>query len=374
MSQQVKHRESDSVPMNGNTSLNMVQGSLLGGAIGDALGAPIEFLSLESIQESFGPNGLEDFAPAYGRIGAITDDTQMTLFTAEGLLRAFVRARTRGICNVSSVVMRAYRRWLETQEKSFNERDTSAPGWLYHIEPLWSQRAPGTTCISALRAPRSGDDQAVDNDRKGAGGIMRIGPVAMMYAGIDDAADDVFELAMQCARMTHGHPSGYLAAGAFAVILHALLCRKSLGHGITLATEYLITSNGGDESLSAMQLAQKLAQDGVEAKAALARIGEAWVAEEALGVSIYCALTAPDFSSGVLSAVNHDGDSDTTGLLVGQLLGAQFGLGGIPSYWIDAVELKDEILKIAQDLTEHHQWEDDEGMVEYSKVRQYPGM
>jgi ADP-ribosylglycohydrolase len=62
-----------------------IRGSLLGGAVGDALGAPIEFDSLRKIQRRFGPHGVAGFEPAYGLRGAITDDTQMTLFTAEGL-------------------------------------------------------------------------------------------------------------------------------------------------------------------------------------------------------------------------------------------------------------------------------------------------
>src|ERR1051325_7460020 len=92
-----------------------VRGALLGGAIGDALGAPVEFMSWEKIQTRFGPAGILDFSPAYGRIGAITDDTQMTLFTAEGLMRAFIREQLKGICSVTSVVSHAYLRWLLTQ-------------------------------------------------------------------------------------------------------------------------------------------------------------------------------------------------------------------------------------------------------------------
>jgi hypothetical protein len=72
---------------------------LLGGAVGDALGAPVEFLSLAQIRSHFGSAGIRDFAEAYGRVGAITDDTQMTLFTAEGLLRATVRGHERGGCH-----------------------------------------------------------------------------------------------------------------------------------------------------------------------------------------------------------------------------------------------------------------------------------
>lgn len=68
--------------------LNRATGCLLAGAAGDALGAPVEFINRAEILRQFGPNGISDYAPAYGGHGRITDDTQMTLFTAEGLLRA----------------------------------------------------------------------------------------------------------------------------------------------------------------------------------------------------------------------------------------------------------------------------------------------
>ena len=60
--------------------IDRTAGCLLGGALGDALGASVEFLALDAICAAYGPRGIEDFAPAYGRLGAITDDTQMTLF------------------------------------------------------------------------------------------------------------------------------------------------------------------------------------------------------------------------------------------------------------------------------------------------------
>jgi len=86
--------------MTEKTVLDRIRGTLLGGAVGDALGAGIEFLGLAEIRQRFGPTGLKDYVPAYGRRGAITDDTQMSLFTAEGLIRAWVRMQERGICSV----------------------------------------------------------------------------------------------------------------------------------------------------------------------------------------------------------------------------------------------------------------------------------
>ena len=92
------------------------RGCVLGGAVGDALGAPVEFMSLAEIQSRHGAEGIRDFAPAFGRVGSITDDTQMTLFTAEGLLRAWVRFALRGIGPAfDSVTANAYLRWLRTQ-------------------------------------------------------------------------------------------------------------------------------------------------------------------------------------------------------------------------------------------------------------------
>lgn len=91
------------------------RGCLLGGAVGDALGAPVEFMSIDQIHYRFGPGGIRDFAPAYGLVGAITKYTQMTLFTAEGLIRAAVREALRGACHPPTVIHRAYVRWLTTQ-------------------------------------------------------------------------------------------------------------------------------------------------------------------------------------------------------------------------------------------------------------------
>lgn len=95
--------------------LDRALGCLLGGAVGDALGAPIEFLSTDEIRARWGPEGLTNFEPHRGRRGSITDDTQMTFFTAEGLIRGAVRGRERGVSSLPSVVHHAYLRWLHTQ-------------------------------------------------------------------------------------------------------------------------------------------------------------------------------------------------------------------------------------------------------------------
>lgn len=117
-------------------------GCLLGGAIGDALGAPVEFLSWREIERGFGPNGIRTFASAYGGTGRITDDTQMTLFTAEGLIRAEHHVADRGLVSVDAVLHRAYLRWLYTQVRDSRdvpwdpEIGEDISGWLIKQEFL----------------------------------------------------------------------------------------------------------------------------------------------------------------------------------------------------------------------------------------------
>ena len=102
-------------------------GCLLGGAVGDALGAPVEFMKRTEILRRFGPNGITQYAPAYGGLGTITDDTQMTLFTAEGLIRGWVRGCFKGITTYSGVTAHAYLRWLRPKASARAATSTSVP-------------------------------------------------------------------------------------------------------------------------------------------------------------------------------------------------------------------------------------------------------
>ena len=349
-----------------------LRGSLLAGAVGDALGAPVEFMRLQEIQRAFGSDGIADYAPYHGRLGAITDDTQMTLFTAEGLLRAYVRDMLRGMCSVSSVVSHAYLRWLKTQGiKPHVEIDETS--WLLGIPGLHSRRAPGNTCLSALRAMTAFTSEKADNNSKGAGGIMRVAPVAMMFYGQPGQAEMVFRFGKESAWITHGHPSGYYAAAAFAVILHALLCDEPLATGIERADRMLQASPDAEETRRAMTLGVDLARSEIPSEQAIPMIGEAWVGEEALGIAVYCALRAPDLEQAIHMSVNHGGDSDTTGILVGQLLGAIHGESAIPARWLEPLELREVIGQLADDLYNHRDWQLDEWTFDKDVVKRYPG-
>lgn len=328
-----------------------VRGCLLAGAIGDALGAPVEFSSLEEIRRVHGSKGVTGFLPAYGLAGgAITDDTQMTLFTAEGLLRGWIRQSERGIpAHPPSVIRRAYFRWLHTQGMPWPDPEwpmEEEPGWLVRVDGLHHRRAPGTTCLSALAAGGLGEIGRPANDSKGCGGVMRVAPV-----GLVDVSDP-FRVAVETAAITHGHPSGYLAAGFLGELVARLRGGASLVDAIGETRLVLTSYEDYEEVLHAVDAAVGLAGRGRPSAEQLETLGGGWVAEEALAIALCCALVAEDTLDGLLLAVNHSGDSDSTGAITGNILGIIEGEAALPAEMLDWLELREVITQLADDLVD----------------------
>ena len=327
-------------------------GCLLGGAVGDALGAPVEFMKRSEILRRFGPDGITAYAPAYGGLGTITDDTQMTLFTAEGLLRGWVRGAFKGITTYPGVVAHAYLRWLQTQgEQSMWDIAFTGenPGWLIGHRALHARRAPGNTCVLALREMTTLGAPA-RNDSKGCGGVMRMAPVGLFAQRLAQPPQITFDLGTALAALTHGHPTGALTAGVFAVLIQAACGGASWSDALDLAKACLRAAPDYHETLAAIEHAEFLAGSGRPSQEAIAELGQGWVAEEALAIAIYCTLVSTDFMHGIVLAVNHDGDSDSTGAMVGNLLGAMYGVEVIPPSLLAQLELREVIAELAGDL------------------------
>lgn len=287
---------------------------MLGGALGDALGYPIEF--------SHGPFGEPKFE------GIVSDDTQMTLFTAEGILDGDVHE--------------AYQRWLRTQ---LGEPDENVHG-LLAIPELWVRRAPGNTCVSALvqnaQYDRHPTVEAPPNDSKGCGAVMRSAPFGIAARSREDA----FLRARDAGVLTHGHPSGYLSAAIFASMIFDLVRGASLERALDEGLARLAKERGHEETARAIAKARALGDGNVES------LGGGWVGEEALAIAVACAVTAKDVRSTLWRSVAHAGDSDSTGSLTGNLLGAQLGTPALPSEWLAKLEMRDAIERMSDALVE----------------------
>ncbi|MFE7325193.1 ADP-ribosylglycohydrolase family protein [Streptomyces sp. NPDC057565] len=339
-----------------------VRGSLLGGAIGDALGNPVEFLSLSGIRRTYGEQGVrEPVADGDGVVGRVTDDTQMTLFTAEGLIRAHSRAMSKGIGGAETAMVRnAYLRWLDTQNHpsppARGRDDLVRTGWLRQQRFLYARRAPGNACLTGLAAGHTPDPTGpiglpgpVNTGSKGCGTVMRSAPFGL----IGEGAATGFALAARCAQITHGHPTGALAAGALAAIIAHLLEGDSMAGAVLRAMELLARHPGHEETTAVLRAAVDLAAQGAPTAEKVESLGAGWVAEEALAIAVYCALVLPgadDVAESLLLSVNHSGDSDSTGSVCGNLLGAHHGDVQLPPSWLVLTEGRAVIAELADDL------------------------
>jgi len=309
---------------------------LLGGALGDALGADIEFLSLHEICRRR-PHGFMEQLVHGDLRAAITDDTQMTLFTLEGVIRALVRSASKGICHGPSVIHHALLRWLVTQGgRPLDHMDTTTG--LVSDRRLHVRRSPGLTCLGALQAARHFGATARNNS-KGCGALMRVAPLAFCDF------NDIRTLAIDCSALTHGHPTGQDAAAAWALILADLV----RGDTIEEAARRQINAFG-DETRDALQRALAACRDG--APETIESLGAGWVAEEALAIALYACLCARDLMHGLTIAVTHSGDSDSTGAIAGNALGLMFREETLTHPWVDQLECTDLIARLSDDFVQ----------------------
>lgn len=314
-------------------------GCILAGAVGDALGAPIEFLSIDAIRQR----------PAEYD-GLITDDTQMTMFTLEGLIRGH-----RGVhADLFGPMQHAYQRWLYTQGAETEWADTGGifatrpqpDGWLITNRDLFALRAPGNTVTTALRSfARGGRRGSFDhrlNNSKGCGAVMRAAPIALL-------GEDAFAFGVGNGLLTHGHPSGFLSAGALAHLVHLLLRDADLPAAVAATRAKLLAWDDHEEQVAALDAAVALAAAGPAPETIADRLGGGWTGEEALAIAVCAALAVSDMREGLLLAVNHSGDSDSTGAICGNILGAMWGTAAIPEEWLAKLELRDVIEQLTRD-------------------------
>ena len=322
-----------------------VLGCLLGGAAGDALGYAVEFdPSFEAIQGKFGPYGIREPVVNAAGESEVSDDTQMTLFTAAGLLECIEGDDPMDQGAALAAVQSATLDWYTLQQG----RAPSAPkpGALTGYPVLAKSQAPGMTCMGACSAGATGTPERPINNSKGCGGAMRVAPVGLL-PGL--TCNQAFELAARCAAQTHGHPSGYLSAGVLAAMVNRLAdgldLNAAIGEAVAVARHWPHAS----EVIEGVEQARRFAADGGgnHHHHAIEQLGEGWVGNEALAIGAYSALAGSDYRDSVRIASNHGGDSDSTASITGQIVGAKDGLEGIPSAWIRRLDALEPLLNIA---------------------------
>ncbi|MFF7858703.1 ADP-ribosylglycohydrolase family protein [Streptomyces sp. NPDC007904] len=324
-----------------------VRGTLLGVAVGDALGAPVDGLGVDAIREAHGAGGVVDLAPAYGRRGAVTHHTQLTLFSVDGLIRAQVRRDT-GAWHPPTDLHRAYLRWAATQRDWGPDERRAEDGWLARQEWLYARRDPARALLLGLGDETMGTSEAPKNPGEaGPEAAARSAPFGLLVGWEPQL---VAQLAVECAAQTHGHPTGCLAAGAYAVIVHGLARGESLDAAVQRTLALLAARPGHQPVSDALQRALGAVRQGLPTPERVARLTGAGTAEGLVAAAVYCALVGEDVRHGLCLAVNQDGPSAVAGALTGGLLGALHGETALPPAWLAELEGRPTILELADDF------------------------
>lgn len=350
--------------MDKNVLVNKCRGSLIGGAAGDALGYAVEFSSLRSIIDVFGRPGICDYRLDYMKTARFSDDTQMTLFTAEAILSAAQKGNEFDPDAIRKEMEKAYLAWYATQtEFQLPLKDS----WLSNLRGLWSLRAPGNTCLTALKQIKDGKE--VTNHSKGCGGVMRVAPIGIFY-GADSLSEPNNEscegrfaavVASDAAYITHHNVMSCYASALSALIVYRCILESEPISKVkfrSIVDECLLTvfdlnpkSNQSQTFEKIIREAMRLGESDMEDFDAIRQLGEGWVAEETIAIAIFCVLRyIDDFEKCIVCAVNHDGDSDSTGAVAGNIIGAIVGYQAIPDKYKEHLEMLDVLLSVADDL------------------------
>ncbi len=230
--QELYVREQQAVSANSDRQTSRVLGCLMGGAIGDALGYQVEFDLIDEIHRKFGLSGVQ--LPIQGE-AIVSDDTQMTLFTLEGL----IKSKGQSVAAITESIRRAYLDWYQTQQRKPVDLEI-LHGKLAAEKKLQVQRHPGNTCMNALKEDVQGTPDSAIKDSKGCGTVMRVAPIGFFHAHLDE--HDTFEIGVRSSALTHGHQTAQLAGGAMALLIRKLMIGTQLLASINQLCRYFVSN------------------------------------------------------------------------------------------------------------------------------------
>ena len=346
-----------------------IQGTLMGGALGDAFGYLVEFDSLTEIRAKFGSALLVDLSQAPG-IAHFSDDTQMTLYTLDGLLDVLEWANNGISADINACQWLAYLRWLKTQGiEAAGHAPEQAPRWIDSQSVLHHQRHPGNACVTGLATGEMGTVfRPVNPDSKGCGTVMRSAPYGLL-PNVD--AETIYKISSDAASLTHGHPSARQSSGAFSWLIHQLVVGGLPLRAAAESTQARAISEPSADpellarlesalSLSGAMSTTRSTHDGglLSGDSLTDALGLGWVAEEALAVALYSVLATEatagspvdHFLAAIRLATNHSGDSDSTASIAGNILGAYYGEAALPASWLTLCEAPALIRRLGADF------------------------
>lgn len=274
----------------------MLRKVLYGLAVADALGTPLEFKTH--------PTSRDFDEVLNGDSLCVSDDTQMSLFLTEALLKEPGRD-----CTIQERMVTGHLRWYLTQTTEYMD------GWngLLSFRELFSTMAPGGTCMAscALLARNA----IVNNDSKGNGTVMRCAPISHVAHRFGGELEWAMETAGVDAEITHLHPRAKESSVRLAEIHYGLASGFSLTHVLKILQHDAARDGALDNLLYRVQ--------DREVYFDLRNSLGGWVAEEAITLAVGAVLHNDNFVDVCRSAAQFQGDSDTVASIAGGLAAAE---------------------------------------------------
>ena len=292
------------------------RGALLGLAVGDAMGAPAEFLTPAQVRERWGVlaemvgGGCHEVRP-----GEVTDATEMMLALAHSLVGV-------GGFDAEDVLSR-YRAWFAAGPRDVSLTTRTVMLILTAGTP-WDRAS--RRAYEVLGFPTAGN-----------GSVMRCAPVALRYACDGDTRRRV---SLRESMLTHYDR----LAGWSCVALNELIVAAM--------------ADALDESLPAIAAALDIEEARVSMTLRDAVVAEPDEIEPAafvldsLRAAVWAVLHTDSFEGAILEIVNRGGDCDTVGAVAGALAGARYGAAAIPARWLDPLRVRDEVAAAADALAD----------------------
>lgn len=286
-----------------------IAGCFVGLAVGDALGAPLEFLSRHQVRKRY-PEGLRDMIDSrLWKKGEYTDDTQMALLIAESFLKR------KGF--LASDLAQRFQTWARTaKDVGIQTRAVVNMGG-YVRDP--------EECSSQYHA-------AHPDSSAGNGALMRCAPVALFCL---DSLDQLFEVSRASARVTHHDPKAQSSCAILNAWIQAAICR-----GIR---------DGRAEAIALLNETERPVWHRLEQIEAYKEddIKSSGYTVHTLEAAAWSFLTTESYEEAVIQAANLGDDADTVAAVCGALAGAYYGYAAIPERWRDQLQDEARIREIA---------------------------
>ena len=336
-------------------------GCMVGAALGDALGYQVKTMNLSQIKKEYGKKGIVKFKPEKNQSTVkVSDETQLMLFTAHGILWGDEAGAKNEAANYTSYVFYAYQQWLYTQlggvssddlQWVLDDNQTGYPCELLDIPELSKKRSPTKQLLqtlSGITEMNYGKLRRPINNSKLFDCVPRVIPAGLYFYSDPERA---FRMGCEFAAITHGAPTGYLAAGCLAAIISYICAGNTIERSVLNTMKLLKDYEDFEDCFAALDKAISLLDETTSPMTDVAELGNGSSAESALAIGVYCACVHYDFKSAVQLAANQDGNSDTCAAIAGALKGAYMGYSALPSGWVKKLQFADELKSYSSQLT-----------------------